>query len=115
MKFVLPIAFSMIVMGSAAYAQDPQQRPPQQQQQSQSGDSATITGCLSKGQNTGEYTIKDSTSGETYTFNGPDRLDSYVNHTVSLTGKMMTGGTGEKSFQPQSIKTVSDSCTGSFR
>jgi len=108
MKFLLPITFSLF-LGTAAYAQNPQQTP--QTQQDPSDQSTTVTGCLAKGTNAGEYAIKDSKTGETYTFAGPERLESYVGHTVQLTGKMMARG-GEKSFQPQSIKTVSDSCGG---
>jgi hypothetical protein len=97
-------------LGAVAYAQ---QTPPTTQDQ-QDTQSTTITGCLTKGANTGEYAIKDSKTGQILTFAGPDRLDSYVNHTVQLTGKMMASG-NEKSFQPQSIKTVSNTCEGAQR
>ncbi len=109
MKFLLTLTLTMF-LGAAAYAQNPPPRtpPPSQDQDQQS---TTVTGCLTKGTNTGEYQIKDSKTGEKLTFAGPDRLDSYVNHTVQLTGKMMMNG-AEKAFQPQSIKTVSNSCEG---
>jgi hypothetical protein len=94
-------------LGSAAYAQNPP-LPPQTQDQHETG-GTTITGCLTKGANPGEYVITDSKSGEKTTFAGPDRLESYLNHTVQLTGKMMSTNDG-KTFQPQSIKTVSNTC-----
>ncbi len=105
MKFLLPITLAMF-LGGGLYAQNP---PAPQDQQDTGG--TTITGCLTKGTSTGEYVITDSKSGEKTTFAGPDRLESYVNHTVQLTGKMMAHG-GEKTFQPQSIKTVSNTCAG---
>lgn len=112
MRSILPLTFCLF--GVALYGQrPPQQTPPPQEQQTQQPP-VTLTGCLTKGAQQGEYVIADSKSGEKYTFAGPDRLDQYVNHTVELTGKMMTSG-GEKSFQPQSIKTVSTSCQGSLR
>ena len=109
MKFLATLTLTMF-LGAAAYAQQTPP-PPQDQQDTQS---TTVTGCLTKGTNTGEYAIKDSKTGQTLTFAGPDRLDSYVNHTVQLTGKMMASG-NEKSFQPQSIKTVSNTCEGAQR
>ena len=109
MKTLLTLTLSLF-LGAAAYAQNPPQQtpPPPDQQDTQA---TTVTGCLVKGANTGEYMITNSKTGEKLTFAGPDRLDSYVNHTVQLTGKMMMSG-NEKSFQPQSIKTVSDTCEG---
>ena len=56
-----------------------------------------------------EYVITDTKSGEKVTFPGPDKLDTYVNHTVQLTGKMMNRS-GEKAFQPETVKMVSASC-----
>ncbi len=112
MKFLATLTLTMF-LGAAAYAQNPPPRTPPSQDQ-QDSQSTTVTGCLTKGSNTGEYQIKDSKTGETLTFAGPDRLESYVNHTVQLTGKMMASG-NEKSFQPQSIKTVSNSCEGAQR
>ncbi|MBZ5604433.1 MAG: hypothetical protein LAO79_19185 [Acidobacteriia bacterium] len=112
MKFLVPLTFSLL-LSAAAWGQ---QRPPQPQEQQPPSDSqaTTVTGCLAKGTNAGEYSLKDNKTGQTYTFAGPERLDSYLNHTVALTGKMLDRG-GEKSFQPQSIRTVSDTCTGSLR
>jgi hypothetical protein len=107
MKFLLALTLCT-VLGTAAYAQRP---PASQQPEDQQSQSTTVTGCLTKGASTGEYIISDSKTGEKLTFAGPDRLESYVNHTVQLTGKMIMNGT-EKSFQPQSIKTVSNSCEG---
>ena len=107
MKFLLPLTLS-VFLSAAAFAQNP---PPQPQDQ-QDTQGTTITGCLTKGQNTGEYVITDSKTGEKMTFAGPDRLDTYVNHTVQLTGKLVNSGASEKTFQPQSIKTISNACEG---
>ena len=101
MKTLLTLTISMF-LGAAAYAQNPpQQTPPSQDQQDTQ--STTVTGCLTKGANTGEYMISDSKTGEKLTFAGPDRLDSYVNHTVQLTGKMMMSG-NEKSSSRKASK-----------
>ncbi len=108
MKLFVLLTLSLF-LSAVAFAQNPpQQHPPTSPDQD--SQAVTVTGCLTKGQTAGEYTITDSKSGEKMSFPGPDRLDSYVNHTVQLTGKMMDRG-GEKAFQPQSIRTVSDTCS----
>jgi hypothetical protein len=108
MKTVLALTFSLF-LGAAAYGQNPPpQTPPAQEQDQQA---VTVTGCLTKAPTAGDYVIKDSKTGEKLIFAGPDRLDQYLNHTVQLTGKMLTQS-GEKAFQPQSIRTVSASCEG---
>jgi len=107
MKLFVLLTLSMF-LAAAAYAQNPpQQPPPGQDQDSQA---VTVTGCLAKGPTAGQYVITDPKSGEKMSFPGPDRLDTYVNHTVQLSGKMMNRA-GEKTFQPQSIRTISDTCS----
>jgi hypothetical protein len=108
MKFILPLAFSLLM--SAAFAQDPPTPPPQQQQQS--NDSLTIVGCLTKGTTEGRYTITDSKTGQNLNFTAAQPMDSYLNRTVQMTGTMTDDGSGSKSFTPQTVKTVSDSCSG---
>ena len=109
MKLFVLLTLSMFLC-AAVYAQNPPQQPPPTAQD-QDSQAVTVTGCLYKGQAAGEYVITDSKSGEKMSFPGPDRLDTYVNHTVQLTGKMMNRA-GEKTFQPQSIRTLSDTCSG---
>jgi len=108
MKFFLPIA--MLIAGAAAAQQNPPQTPPQeQQQQQQQNGSATVVGCLTKGAAENQYTITDSKTGEKYDFKASQQLDTYVNHTVHLTGTMAQSG-DQKSFQPATIRTVANSC-----
>ncbi len=109
MKF-LPVTFcALMLAGSAMFAQQEQQ-PPSNNPNAQT---QTITGCLTKSTtNSNEYVLSEQNTGQKYTFAGPSRLDNYVNHTVQMTGTMMNNQNGEKQFQPQSVKTVSNSCQG---
>jgi len=107
MKFFLPLTF---LAGGAVFAQQPPpQNPPPQEQQQRQNESVTIVGCLSKGSAENQYTITDSKSGQKYNFTASQQLEAYLNHTVQLTGTMSQNG-GENSFQPQTIRTVSNSC-----
>jgi hypothetical protein len=108
MKFLVPLTFSLLM--GAAFAQDPP--PPPTQQQQPSNDSLTIVGCLTKGTMEGQFTIADSKSGQKINFIAAQPMDSYLNHTVQITGTITDSGSGDKSFTPQTVKTVSDSCTG---
>jgi hypothetical protein len=90
--------------GTTMFAQD---QPPQN---NNDGQQQTITGCLTKGDTNGQYAVTDK-DGQKYTFNGPQRLDDYTNHTVQLSGTM-NNQNGQKQFMPKSIKTVADTCQG---
>ena len=104
---VLTLLFSMLTAG-VAFAQT----PPQPAAQTQSDDqSITVTGCLSKDSGTGNYMVTDAKSGDKFSFTGSNKLDAYLNHTVELTGRMTMQG-GNKSFQPRTIKSISESCGG---
>ena len=107
MKLLIPLTFSLLM--GAAFAQDPPLPPTQQQQPSDS--SVTIIGCLTKGNTEGQFTIADSKTGQKINFIAVQPMDSYLNHTVQITG-MMTDSGSDKSFTLQTVKTVSDSCTG---
>lgn len=108
MKFLLPSTFCALLLAGTLFAQ--QQPPPNPPPDS--GQTTTVTGCLTKSDTNGEYVVNDQQSGQKYAFNGPARLDSYVNHQVQLTGTMNNDQSGQKKFQPRSIKTVSDTCQG---
>jgi hypothetical protein len=108
MKLIALLAFFLLV--GAALAQDPPAPPAQQQQQSK--DSVTLVGCLTKASTEGQYTVADSKTGQKITFTSAQPMDSYVNHTVQITGTMGDSGSGDKNFTPQTVKTVSDSCSG---
>jgi hypothetical protein len=110
MKFLLPIGFSLL-MGAAVYGQNPPQTPVEQHDDAQA---VTVMGCLTKDASTGNYVITNAKTGEKLMFAGPDQLQTYVNHTVQMTGSMMSQG-GEKAFRPQTVKTISDSCESSQR
>jgi len=106
MKIFVPLTFSLLM--GAAFAQDPPPPPTQQQQPS----NLTIVGCLTKGNTEGQFTIADSKSGQKINFIAAQPMDSYLNHTVQITGTMTDSGSGDKSFTPQTVKTVSESCSG---
>jgi hypothetical protein len=101
MKFLLPLA----LLAASAFAQQQPQTPPPAQQ----NDAVTVVGCLTKGATDTSYVVTDQKSGEKYNFTASQQLDSYLNHTVQLTGTMTQNG-GDKAFQPQKIRTVSNSC-----
>jgi hypothetical protein len=69
----------------------------------------TLKGCLTKGSQAQEYVVADEKSGEKLAFAGSSKLDSYVNQTVEISGKVVDRG-GDKAFQPQSIKSIASSC-----
>jgi len=102
------IASLLLSVGTLGYAQQP---PPQQEQRprDEGGTPVTLKGCLTKGSQAQEYVVADEKSGEKLAFAGSAKLDSYVNQTVELSGKVVDRG-GEKTFQPQSIKSVASSC-----
>lgn len=108
MKLFVPLTFCLL-MGAAAFAQDPP-APPQTQNTDQA---LTIVGCLSKGTVEGQYTISDSKTGQKINFTASQPMESYVNHTVRIVGIMTSSGTGDQSFTPQTVKSVSDTCGGS--
>jgi hypothetical protein len=104
----------LLSIGAVGYAQQERQQPPAQQQEQRQRQAestpVTFTGCLTKGTQAEEYVLVDK-SGEKLTFAGSSKLDSYVNQTVELRGQVIERG-GEKAFQPQSIKSISSSCSG---
>lgn len=109
MKNILLItsAFLFLNVGAVSYAQEPPPtRPAQPQDQ---GTPVTLKGCLTKGNQAQTYLVADETSGKKVMFAGAAKLDSYLNQSVEIKGAMVERD-GEKSFQPQSIKTISASC-----
>lgn len=97
-----------------AWAQD----TPQKSQMS--GHNMTVTGCLQKGDETGEYTIM-SEDGKTYDVRSTSvNLSNHINHKVTLTGRMTPenekeerGKTGTKeagNLTVTNLKMVSTSC-----
>jgi len=122
--FLRTLTFLVLGLGIAAYAQQPgagrqpgtsPQRTPDAQQPDSPGAAQaqriSVTGCLAKGGQSGQYVITDSSSHEKYSFPGPTQLDRFVNQTVKLTGAMESGDHGEKVFRPESIAPVSSSCS----
>jgi hypothetical protein len=84
----------------------------QKDQQQDQDTSATLRGCLTKGADAQQYIVADEGTGQKVAFAGPSKLDNYVNRTVEITGQVVEKG-GQKSFQPQSIKSVAPSCNSS--
>jgi hypothetical protein len=108
MKLPLVTLFASLILGAAAYAQEPG-APPSQQKEQNDAQKVSVTGCLAKGQGGSGYTVTDQKSGQQVAFNGPAQLDKYVNQTVRLTGTVESQG-GEKVFKPTAITSVSPSC-----
>lgn len=74
------------------------------------GSSVSITGCLAKASTPNQYEITDQASHQKVTFPGPTQLDRFVNQTVRLTGRMVESSSGQRTFEPNSISTISSSC-----
>jgi hypothetical protein len=116
-KTLAPTVASLLLSaGMISYAQQaPRTRPAaqaqnqQQKDQQEQGESATFKGCLTKGSDAQQYIVADESSGQKVAFAGPAKLDNYVNRTVEVTGQVVERS-GQKSFQPQSIKSVAPSC-----
>jgi len=93
-----------LVLGSIAYAQDPPTAP-----KPSDVPKTTVTGCLEKGTEAGQYTITDQKTNQKVPFPGPAQLDQYINQTVKLTGTMVAQGQ-DKVFRPESVSKVSATC-----
>jgi len=66
-----------------------------------------MTGCLSKGDTAGSYTLADETTGKKTTVTGTADLEKHSgNHKVTLMGSM-----SGHSFNATSLKHVSETCT----
>jgi hypothetical protein len=108
--FSSAIAIACLAVASFAYGQEPGQgAPPAPNQQQTDTPKVSVTGCLAKGDGANTYMITDQKSGDKLPFSGPDKLDKYVNQTVTLTGTMSAAGSA-KVFKPERISTVSPSC-----
>ena len=114
--FVSAVLTLFLSLGTVAFGQTPGRGPnrgapsPQADRESpDQGTQVTLTGCLAKGSQANQYEITDKDSHEKVAFPGPNQLDQYVNQTVRLTGTMVDAN-GQKTFQPDRIARVSDSC-----
>jgi len=73
-----------LVLSSIGAAQYQRQKP---SDTDKAGKTVTVTGCLQKGTEAGEYTIK-GTDGKTYGLRSTTaKLSDHVNHKVTVTGK----------------------------
>jgi len=88
---------------------DPQQAPAQSPADSGDASPLTVVGCLVKATGDHLYTITDKKSGEKLNFSATNAIDQFLNQTVQLTGRVTAKG-GEKSFIPQTAKSLSPSC-----
>jgi hypothetical protein len=103
------IASFLLGVGTLGYAQ--QQPPARQEAQRPQDEGAPLTlrGCLTKGSQSQQYIVADERSGQKIAFAASSKLDSYVNQTVEISGRVVDRG-GDKSFQPESVKSISSSC-----
>jgi hypothetical protein len=81
------------------------------------GKTVTITGCLQKGDEAGEYSIKDENGKEYGLRSTSVKMDSHVNHKVTVTGKMVEsdkekekGKEGHEHVDVTNLKMVSTTC-----
>ena len=96
------VLVTCLALGGLAYGQSSDQTPPQK-----SGDPSkvTVTGCLTKGAGSNDYTITDQKTGAKVPFAGPAQIDKYLNQTVRLTGTIQ-----DNVFKPEAINQVAATC-----
>lgn len=71
----------------------------------------TITGCLNKGAQAGEFILTDEKSGQQIMVTGSSDLDKHaVNHKVKLSGSRELGDR-KHVFKVSNLEHVSDTCT----
>ena len=77
------------------------------------GKTVMVTGCLEKGDEAGEYSIKD-TDGKAYGLRSKSvKMADHLNHKVTVTGKVMQNDKEKEEHQHvdvTSLKMVSTSC-----
>ncbi len=103
-----------ISLGTFAYAQEPGGRPPAQRQppdqrEQNEAQPASYTGCLTKGTGAGQYMIADQKTGERVVFGASEKIEKYVNQTVTITGRVVARS-GERTFEPETVRLVAASC-----
>jgi hypothetical protein len=107
-SIVTTFGLALLALGIVAYAQQrDREAPTQPDPQAQK---VTLTGCLAKDGNAGQYSITDQQSHEKVSFPGPAQLDRFVDQVVKLTGSVMVRDNGDKIFRPESIASVAPSC-----
>jgi hypothetical protein len=106
-KILMGAIASTVLMGMAAFGQEPS--PEKKQPQQGEDSSITLQGCLTKGAEEQQYLLTNESSGRKLAFGGPSKLDEYLNQTVELKGRIVDRG-GQSGFQAESVKTVTSSC-----
>jgi hypothetical protein len=106
-KFSSLLSVCVLAGLSVAFAQQPQQTPQQKEGERQRA-ATTITGCLAKGDTTGQYTLTEKGGTKTsVAASAGVELDKHAaNHTVTLTGSRDGGGT----FTATKVEHVSATC-----
>ena len=77
------------------------------------GKTVTITGCLEKGDEAGEYSIKDMDGKEYGLRSTSVKLANHLNHKVTVTGQMMQNDKEKEEHQHVNVtdlKMVSTTC-----
>lgn len=83
--------------------------PAVQAADSDPGKQVTVTGCLTKGDNPGEFVFTDEATGKKLTVSGaPDLAKHAANHKVKLTGAKHDS---ENKLVVSKIEHIADSCT----
>lgn len=99
------IACFLLSTGAVSYAQ----QPPKSEQSQEEGTPAKLKGCLTKGSQPQQYVVADEGTGRKVAFLASAKVESYLNQTVEVSGRMVDRA-GEKTFEPDGIKTVAASC-----
>jgi hypothetical protein len=101
---VITVLAILILHSPVAYSQDANRTNP-------AGKETTMTGCLTKSDTAGEYTLTDEKTGTKTTVMGPESLEKHSeNHKVELTGTETTHD-GKTMFHATKIKHISTTCT----
>jgi hypothetical protein len=81
----------------------------QEKDQVQAGGKTTITGCVSKGANPGEFYVSDS-SGKKIIVSSPD-LAAHAGKQVKITGSMDKSAAGSDVFKGNKVEVVAETCS----
>ena len=111
---LLLIGILSVGLGGSGWAQAQRQKP---SERDTTGKPVTVSGCLQKGDEPGEYSIKGA-DGKAYGLRSTTvKLAGHLNHKVTVTGKTVKENEKEKNKNEEdqhlnvtSLKMVSNSC-----
>jgi hypothetical protein len=114
-RFAMIGLLSLGICGSG-FAQQERQKPTDDDKDKTAGKEMMVTGCLQKGDEANEYSIKDA-DGKMYDLRSTSvKLENHLNHKVTVTGKMMNEENakekkeGRDHLNVTNVKMISTSC-----